>query len=132
MDGAPEIAAVVEHFDRVIHIPIIAAAILPLIVVSESGNWVGELVGVVSWLVFLVDYVVNERRLVRYTSTWLGRFDVAVVVLTAPGSSCRGPAMGASLWHSVWCGSRELSLPPLGDVASWSASGELAWSHWES
>ena len=74
----------VERFDRVMRIPIIVAAILPIIVVPESGNWVGELVGVVSWLVFLVDYVVNERRLVRYTSTWLGRFDLAVVVLTAP------------------------------------------------
>jgi voltage-gated potassium channel len=85
--GAPrseQDASAVARFDRSMRVPIVLAAILPIIIVPESGDWVGELVGVVSWLVFLVDYVVNERRLVRYTSTWLGRFDLAVVVLTAP------------------------------------------------
>ena len=33
---------------------------------------------------FLVDLVVHERRLVHYLGTWLGRFDLVVVVLTAP------------------------------------------------
>ncbi len=85
----------VERFDRVMRVPIIAAAVLPIIVVPESGNWVGALVGVVSWLVFLVDYVVNERRLVRYASTWLGRFDLAVVVLTAPWYLLPGASGGS-------------------------------------
>ena len=40
--------------------------------------------GVVSWLVFVADFVVSERRRVRYLSTRLGRFDLTVVVLTAP------------------------------------------------
>ncbi len=33
---------------------------------------------------FIVDLVVHERRLQHYLSTWLGRFDLTVVVLTAP------------------------------------------------
>jgi voltage-gated potassium channel len=76
--------AALARFDRYTRVPIVLAAVLPIIIVPESGDWVAALVGVVSWLVFLVDYIVNERRLVRYTSTWLGRFDLAVVVLTAP------------------------------------------------
>jgi voltage-gated potassium channel len=39
---------------------------------------------IAAWLVFLVDLVVHERRLVHYLGTWLGRFDLVVVVLTAP------------------------------------------------
>ncbi len=65
-------------------IPIVLAAVLPLFIVPESGDWVATLVGVVSWLVFLADFTVSERRRVRYLSTALGRFDLTVVVLTAP------------------------------------------------
>ena len=107
MDVAPEItprpgkprsdadAVVVQRFDRVMRIPIILAAVLPIIIVPESGNWWAALVGIVSWLVFLVDYMVNERRLVSYTSTWLGRFDLAVVVLTAPWFLLPGASGGS-------------------------------------
>lgn len=107
MDVAPEIthrpgtprsetdAAAVQRFDRVMRIPIILAAVLPIIIVPESGNWWAALVGVVSWLVFLVDYLVNDHRLVRYTSTWLGRFDLAVVVLTAPWFLLPGASGGS-------------------------------------
>src|SRR5262249_59454065 len=44
----------------------------------------GAVVGVVTWLVFLFDYVVHTRRLVRYRRTRVGRFDLFVVVATAP------------------------------------------------
>jgi len=77
-------ASVLATFDRRMRIPIVLAALLPLIVVPESGGLVGVLVGIISWLIFLVDYIVYEQRLVTYTSTWLGRFDLVVVVLTAP------------------------------------------------
>ena len=77
-------AAAVARFDHAMRVPIVLAAILPLIFVPEAGGWVAALIGVVSWVVFLVDFIVNERRLVRYLGTWLGRFDLAVVVLTAP------------------------------------------------
>ena len=72
------------RFEHYMKLPIILAALLPLVIVPESGDWVGVAVGVVSWLIFLADYLVNQRRLLRYLSTLLGRFDLTVVVLTAP------------------------------------------------
>jgi voltage-gated potassium channel len=65
-------------------LPIVVSAILPLVIVPESNGWVGVVVGVVTWLVFLVDYVVNARHLEQYGRTRLGRFDLFVVVATAP------------------------------------------------
>jgi voltage-gated potassium channel len=77
-------AAFLERFDARMRLPIIVSAILPLIVVPEAGDWVGVVVGIVTWLVFLVDYVVHARHLNRYGRTRLGRFDLFVVVATAP------------------------------------------------
>jgi voltage-gated potassium channel len=77
-------AAFLRRFDTRMRLPIIVSAVLPLIIVPEAGNWVGEVVGVVTWLVFLLDYVVHARRLVRYAGTRLGQFDLFVVVATAP------------------------------------------------
>jgi voltage-gated potassium channel len=77
-------AAYLERFERRMRVPIIVSAVLPLIVVPESGYWIGEVVGVATWLVFLVDYVVHARRLQQYRKTRLGRFDLLVVILTAP------------------------------------------------
>jgi voltage-gated potassium channel len=65
-------------------IPIIVSAILPLIVVPESGGAVAIFVGVATWLVFLLDLVVQVRHRYRYLGTRLGRFDLFVVVATAP------------------------------------------------
>ena len=77
-------AAYLERFEHRMRVPIIVSAVLPLIVVPEAGYWIGELVGVATWLVFLVDYVVHARRLQQYRKTRLGRFDLVVVILTAP------------------------------------------------
>src|SRR4051812_44372256 len=65
-------------------LPIVVSAILPLVIVPESGGWLGVVVGVVTWLVFLVDFVVQARHLERYWRTGLGRFDLFVVIATAP------------------------------------------------
>ena len=65
-------------------LPIVVSAILPLVIVPESNGWVGVVVGVVTWLVFLVDYLVHARHLEHYGRTRLGRFDLFVVVATAP------------------------------------------------
>ena len=75
-------------------LPIIVAAILPLIVVPESNGWVGVAVGIITWLVFLVDYVVHVRHLVRYGHTRLGRFDLFVVIVTAPWFLISGAQAG--------------------------------------
>jgi voltage-gated potassium channel len=77
-------AAFLARFNRRMQLPIIVSAILPLVIVPESNGWVGVVVGVVTWLVFLVDYVVHSRHLVHYRRTGFGRFDLFVVVATSP------------------------------------------------
>jgi len=41
-------------------------------------------IGVVTWLVFVLDYVVQVRHLEHYGRTGFGRFDLFVVIATAP------------------------------------------------
>ena len=65
-------------------LPIIVSAVLPLIVVPEAGDWLGVVVGIITWLVFLADFVVQARHRERYRRTRLGRFDLFVVIATAP------------------------------------------------
>ena len=77
-------AAFLKRYNARMQVPIIVSAILPLIVVPESGDWVAVLIGVVTWLVFLVDYVVHTRHIERYGRTGVGRFDLFVVIATAP------------------------------------------------
>jgi voltage-gated potassium channel len=79
-----EAAAFLSRYNALMRIPIIVAAVLPLIIVPQSDGWVGDVVGVVTWLVFLADYIVHVRNLDHYSRTWLGRFDLFVVVATAP------------------------------------------------
>jgi voltage-gated potassium channel len=77
-------AAFLERFDAWMRLPIMVSAILPLVVVPESNGWVGVVVGIVTWLVFLADYLVHVRHLEHYGRTRLGRFDLFVVIATAP------------------------------------------------
>ena len=65
---------------------IIASAIIPLIGVSTGPQttWLGAIVEIVSWLVFLVDLVVHVRLRPHYLKTGAGRFDLAIVILTSP------------------------------------------------
>ena len=65
-------------------LPIIVSAILPVIVAPESNDWVGVVVGITTWLVFGADYVVHVRHLEHYGRTGFGRFDLFVVIATAP------------------------------------------------
>ena len=73
-----------QRWDARMRLPIIVSAVLPLIIVPGPANWVDITVGVVTWLVFLADYVVHVRHLYRYRRTGFGRFDLFVVVATAP------------------------------------------------
>lgn len=77
-------AAALDRFSTRMQVPIVAAAILPLVIVPESNGWVGVVVGVLTWLVFVLDYVIHARHVVHYGRTRLGRFDLFVVVATAP------------------------------------------------
>ena len=66
-------------------LPLIISAVVPLLLLPGGAHSLLVAgVFIASWVVFLVDLVVHERRLVHYLGTWLGRFDLAVVVLTAP------------------------------------------------
>ena len=62
----PEDAAYLATFERRMQLPIILSAILPLVIVpggsTGKSGIVGVVVGVVSWLVFLVDLIVHLRR----------------------------------------------------------------------
>jgi voltage-gated potassium channel len=83
-------------------LPIVVSAIVPLVVVPESTGWVGVVVGVVTWLVFLADYVVRERHLEHYGRTAFGRFDLFVVIATARGSCCPARRRAGSSCCSAW------------------------------
>jgi len=77
-------AAFLKRYDARMLLPILVSAILPLVIVPQSNGWVGVTVGVVTWLVFLADYVVHDRHLEHYGRTRVGRFDLFVVIATAP------------------------------------------------
>ena len=104
-------AAFLERFDSAIRLPLIISAILPLIVVPEQGNWVSVVIGVVTWLVFLVDYVVHERHLQHFGRTAFGRFDLVIVIATAPWFLLPGAHGGSSWSSSGWPGSAGSSWP---------------------
>jgi len=76
-------------------LPIIVSAILPLVIVPGASSWVGAVVGVVTWLVFLVDYVEQVRHREHYGRTGFGRFDLFVVIATAPWFLLPGAQAGA-------------------------------------
>jgi len=77
-------AAFLARFDARMRLPIIVSAILPLVIVPETSGWADVVVGVASWLVFGADYVVHARHLEHYGRTGFGRFDLFVVIATAP------------------------------------------------
>jgi voltage-gated potassium channel len=87
-------ARFLERFNVWMRLPIIVSAILPLVVVPTSGGWVGITVGVVTWLVFLVDYVVQARHLVQFRRTRFGGFDLFIVAATAPWFLIPGAQVG--------------------------------------
>ena len=87
----PRLAA----WDRRIGLPIVLAAVLPL-VLSPSGDTgpVVAAVNVVAWLVFVADLVVRLRWSPGYLRSWQGWFDLAIVVLTAPWFLIPGASNG--------------------------------------
>jgi voltage-gated potassium channel len=81
----PADARVLARFDAVMALPLVLAAVLPLLLLpGDDEGLLAAAVNIVAWVVFIVDFVVHRRRLDHYLATWLGRFDLLVVVLTAP------------------------------------------------
>ena len=85
--GAPrddKAAIAIAAYNRVARLPIALSALLPLIIAPEPGNPVSVAIGIASWLVFVIDFGVHQRLLWQNLRTNVGRFDLAIVILTAP------------------------------------------------
>src|SRR5262245_17170179 len=80
----PEQFAARERWQRRWNLPILLAAFLPLFVTSPSSRAAAIVIGVGSWLVFLIDLVVQRRIVPDYLHRGRGRFDLAIVILTFP------------------------------------------------
>jgi voltage-gated potassium channel len=84
---SPEDLQKLSDFEHRIYFPLVLSALLPIVsAASRSGqdSGVSIAVNVVSWLVFVLDLVVHMHYVRRYLRTGVGRFDLVVVILTAP------------------------------------------------
>ena len=90
-------AAAIARYDARAPIPLVLSAVLPLVVAPVPGNPVSVVIGVLSWAVFVVDFVVHERLLRRYLGTRLGKFDLLIVLLTAPWFLLPGAVSGGGI-----------------------------------
>jgi voltage-gated potassium channel len=89
---SPEDAAALAKFDQALALPLVLAALLPLLITpTDDRAVVAYVVNIAAWLVFLADVVVHFRRVNNFFGTWIGRFDLFVVVLTAPWFLLVGP-----------------------------------------
>ena len=66
------------------NLPIILAALLPLFVTSPKDGWVEVAVGAGSWLVFVIDLVVQRRIVPDYLHRRNGKIDLGIILLTFP------------------------------------------------
>ncbi len=92
---SPEDAAALARFDERMSLPLVLSAVLPLFLApGKADTFVVDTVIIVSWLVFLWDFAEHLRRLKGYLSTWWGRVDLGVVLITAPWFLVVGPSDG--------------------------------------
>ncbi|MFH9348005.1 ion transporter [Kitasatospora sp. NPDC017646] len=87
-------AAFLTRFDAAMQLPILVSAVLPFVIVPQSSGVVGVVVGIATWLVFLVDYVVHVRHVHRFGRTRPGCLDLFVLVATAPWFLLPGASTG--------------------------------------
>lgn len=82
---SPADAEALRRFDAAMGLPLVLSAILPIVLIpGHPDSALAAVVVIVSWLVFLFDFVVHQRRLTHYLHTRWGQFDLLVVILTAP------------------------------------------------
>ena len=79
------------------NLPIIVAAVVPLFVNSPNTRWVQVLVGLGSWIVFVVDLVVQRRIVPDYLHRPRGRIDLGIVLITFPYYLIPGISGGAAI-----------------------------------
>jgi voltage-gated potassium channel len=80
----PEQRAARAHWQARWNLPILLAAFLPLFITSPDARWVAWVIGFGSWLVFVVDLVVQRHIDPQYLHRRNGRIDVVIVLLTFP------------------------------------------------
>lgn len=80
----PEQIAARERWQGRWNLPILIAALLPLFMTSPQSRAVQIAIGVGSWLVFLIDLVVQRRIDPGYLHRPRGRIDTTIVVVTFP------------------------------------------------
>lgn len=119
-------AASLATYDRWARLPIILSALLPLVIVPQQGNWVSVVIGVVSWLVFVVDFAVHQRLLVSYLGTRRGRFDLLIVIATAPWFLLTGPQGGSLVVILRWARVSRLIIATRGVRRLFSRLGRVA------
>jgi voltage-gated potassium channel len=75
-----------RRWDRVAMPFIVIAAILPIVGVAAGKNdtTAAFIIGILCWLVFLVDFVVRSRLSPGYVRTRAGKVDLAIVIVTCP------------------------------------------------
>jgi len=77
----------IAAYDDRMHLPIVLAAILPILLglsQASDDSGVAIAINVLAWLVFVADLAVHMRWVHGYLKSGVGIFDLAVVVLTAP------------------------------------------------
>jgi voltage-gated potassium channel len=79
------------------NLPILVAAVLPLFVTSPKSRAVEIFVGVGSWLVFVVDLVVQRRIVPDYLHRRWGRVDMGILVVTFPYYLIPGVSGGSAI-----------------------------------
>jgi len=80
----PEQRAARERWQQRWNLPILLAAIIPLVATSPESRAVQIVIGLGSWVVFVVDLHVQRRIVPDYLSRRNGRVDLIIVILTFP------------------------------------------------
>ena len=82
-------------------LPIFLSAVLPIIMsfADTTTSPAASIVLIATWLVFVADLVVHMRLIPGYLRTGTGKFDLAVVIITAPWFLI--PGMGDSRFAGV-------------------------------
>ncbi len=93
----PEQVLARERWQSRWNLPIILAAVIPLFVNSPDAEWVQVVIGVGSWVVFLIDLVVQLRIVPGYLRERHGRIDLAIVVFTFPFYLLPGASGGSAI-----------------------------------
>jgi voltage-gated potassium channel len=73
-----------QRWQQVWNLPIILAAVVPLFATSPPNRFAELAIGLGSWVIFLVDLVVQRRIVPDYLSRRNGRIDLTIVILTFP------------------------------------------------